>query len=206
MTIRPFTDEGHGGSAFGTHDDLLVEKNVVLDISDRIHRSLDCAPLAVGRSRYSDIEMNQDERGRASMRHGAGFVASLHVNDNAEPSVHGAQLYVNPKNRWVFGLANEVAGPYALIFGRCDVIQAHKPKDPNEPNITKEEREERLKQKWIEHPRAIIFAHACDVLLIELGFRRNEHDRKILMSELGREEIASITRWLLVRAARGYRA
>lgn len=221
MTLRPFTDAGHGGpEELGTHDELavvrddgscvwhanpsgLIEKDVVLDIENRIHRSLDCAPLTVGRSRHTDTERSQGERGRASMQHGAGFVASLHVNDNHDPRASGAQLYVYPRNRRTFGLANEVAGPLALIFGKCDVIQAHKPPDPDEEGITEEERKERLKKKWINAPRAILLAHACDAILAELGFRRNERDRKILMSELGREEIASVMRWLLVRSARG---
>lgn len=205
MYTRIHQDEGHGGPNIGTHDDGLIEKDLTLDIGDRTFASLTTAPIRLTRSRSHDTALTQNERGERSIRHGAMFVPSLHINDNPDPAARGAQLYVWPGNRTTLGLANEFANPLARVFGVCDVIEAHKPPDPDEPGISAEERAERKRQSWIEAPRSILLAHVCDVVLFELGFRRNEHDRRILLDPLGREAIASALRVCYVIAAMRYR-
>lgn len=214
MTFRPFIDDGHGGPYspknrnFGTHDEMavvrddgsriwrpdsagLIEKDIVLDIDDRLHDSRGGLPFDVGRSRSFDIEMSQGERGRASMRHGASLVFSLHVNDNPDARARGAQLYIRKGNKKATKLARLFARPMVTVFGSCSVIEAW-----NDPDTTDD--------NWIDAPLSIIRAHAADVVLFELGFRKNEYDRKILMSELGREEIASMLRWCIAHAALEY--
>lgn len=76
-----FLDPGHGGNDTGGTGNGLLEKNLVLDIAERIQRQLTAySDAEVQLSRESDVFLSLSERTTIANNWGADIFVSIHVN------------------------------------------------------------------------------------------------------------------------------
>lgn len=79
---KVFLDPGHGGSDSGAVYGGLQEKNLTLDIADRIKRILenDYTGVQVKMSRTGDVYVGLSERADMANKWGADLFVSIHIN------------------------------------------------------------------------------------------------------------------------------
>ncbi len=88
-------DAGHGGGSFGTKTPLgLVEKDVTLDIAERLERLLvERKSFDVLMTRHDDREVSLAERCAFANRAGADLFISIHVNWLVNREARGVETY-----------------------------------------------------------------------------------------------------------------
>jgi N-acetylmuramoyl-L-alanine amidase len=87
-------DAGHGGEDFGAiSPEGLREKQVVLDIAQRVRRSLEARGLEVVMTRNSDVFIPLAERARIANKTKADFFVSIHANASLSRSLRGFEVY-----------------------------------------------------------------------------------------------------------------
>jgi N-acetylmuramoyl-L-alanine amidase len=94
--IRVVIDPGHGGKDPGTIGAKgLEEKEVVLDVAQRLHRILakreQIEPLL---TRTDDRFVSLEERTTFAQQRGADLFISIHVNSSPKPHTKGLEVYV----------------------------------------------------------------------------------------------------------------
>ncbi|WP_369899786.1 N-acetylmuramoyl-L-alanine amidase [Bacillus manliponensis] len=80
--VKIWNDEGHGGYDPGAMGHGLSEKNITLEIGNRIYAILRtrASQVEVNRTRSSDVYVGLSERARRANNWGANFFASYHVD------------------------------------------------------------------------------------------------------------------------------
>ena len=74
-------DPGHGGGALGTRTPQgLVEKELTLDIAERLRRLLEKDAFEVVMTRESDQDVSLEQRGKLANEAGADIFVSIHLN------------------------------------------------------------------------------------------------------------------------------
>lgn len=179
-------DPGHGGDNIGTQDKDLIEKNYTLNTARMLRTALKDLPITIGLTRDDDITLTQQERGAISSAAHADLVISLHVNASSGAQ-HGTELYVS-RDSWL------IREDVAIIFER--VLRADTRRRVRVRGVTD--------VTWMSNARAIINAHTAPVALIEMGYRTDERDKEWLLSMLGRAEIITSTRALVIAAWRAW--
>jgi N-acetylmuramoyl-L-alanine amidase len=114
-------DAGHGGLDNGARVPGLDEKDLVLSISREIAHMLRQAGAKVVESRQADDNLiprgakernfqrkNLEARVELATRSDAGIFLSIHANKYADPSVHGAQVFIG-----------EEPDPERQLLGSC---------------------------------------------------------------------------------------
>jgi N-acetylmuramoyl-L-alanine amidase len=87
-------DPGHGGGSVGTRAPLgLVEKELTLDIAQRLRRLLEADSFEVLMTRDQDRSVSLEERGRAANRAGADIFVSIHLNWIENKKARGIETY-----------------------------------------------------------------------------------------------------------------
>ncbi len=88
-----YLDVGHGGRDPGAVGNGVVEREVVLDIGKRVGKMLEKQGLKVVYSRTKDIAVPLSARSAKANASSSDIFVSLHVNANADTSVHGFETY-----------------------------------------------------------------------------------------------------------------
>ena len=92
-------DPGHGGSALGTHTPQgLVEKELTLDIAQRLQKLLEKDSFQVVMTRESDRAVSLDQRGKQANEAGADIFVSIHLNWLENRSRGIETYYLGPTN------------------------------------------------------------------------------------------------------------
>ena len=93
-------DPGHGGDSLGTHaPGGLVEKDLTLDIANRLARLLGQRSFAVVMTRAGDRAVSLEERARSANRDGADIFVSIHLNWIENREARGVETYyLGPTN------------------------------------------------------------------------------------------------------------
>lgn len=87
-------DAGHGGASVGTRAPLgLLEKELTLDIAQRLERLLEASSFEVLMTREDDRSVSLEERGRAANRAGADIFVSIHLNWIENRRARGIETY-----------------------------------------------------------------------------------------------------------------
>jgi N-acetylmuramoyl-L-alanine amidase len=87
-------DPGHGGDSLGTHTSLgLVEKDLTLDIAQRLAKLLRADSFQVLMTRQQDRSLSLEERGLAANRAGADIFVSIHLNWIENRKARGIETY-----------------------------------------------------------------------------------------------------------------
>lgn len=89
-------DPGHGGRDRGTsHDSLkLIEKNLTLEVSNRLARRLEEEGYRVRLTRTADQYVSLEDRVNFANRVGADLFISIHFNAVGNPDVRGTETYL----------------------------------------------------------------------------------------------------------------
>ena len=96
MGVLICLDPGHGGSDQGAAGISLLEKDVCLDIADRVERKLaDYEDIQVIMTRSGDVEVSMDARSDWANRKNADLYVSFHTNFSVDPSDSGFASYVS---------------------------------------------------------------------------------------------------------------
>jgi N-acetylmuramoyl-L-alanine amidase len=87
-------DPGHGGDSLGTRAPLgLVEKELTLDIAQRLRKLLEADSFEVVMTREQDSSVSLEERGLAANRDGADIFVSIHLNWIENLKARGVETY-----------------------------------------------------------------------------------------------------------------
>ena len=87
-------DAGHGGHDGGAVANGVIEKNLSLDIANRLKKELQAAGLRVVMSRTDDSFLSLDERAALASTHQAAAFVSVHLNtDGAGSGAEGIETY-----------------------------------------------------------------------------------------------------------------
>ncbi|MEM9157430.1 MAG: N-acetylmuramoyl-L-alanine amidase [Verrucomicrobiota bacterium] len=89
-------DPGHGGLENGAKNvDLgLLEKNLNLEVCNRLRTHLEAAGFRVMLTRYDDRILSLADRPEIANREGAGLFVSIHFNGSLNPDALGLETYV----------------------------------------------------------------------------------------------------------------
>ncbi len=86
-------DPGHGGRDHGTTALSLKEKEIVLDMAERLRRLLEGAGIKVVMTRTTDEFIPLPQRTEMAARSGADLFISIHVNSNPDKTINGLLVY-----------------------------------------------------------------------------------------------------------------
>jgi len=93
--VKIYLDEGHGDTDPGAIGNGLYEKNVALDISNRIAKKLqDYKNVEVMRTRTDDTFLTLNQRANKANSWGADCFLSIHLNSATDKSARGFESYV----------------------------------------------------------------------------------------------------------------
>jgi len=87
-------DAGHGGRDTGAIGPTgLLEKDVVLDIAQRVRELLVRAGIRVIMTREADVFVELADRPRVARQQGATVFVSIHANASTRPAANGSETY-----------------------------------------------------------------------------------------------------------------
>lgn len=87
-------DPGHGGGSLGTRTPQgLAEKDLTLDIAERLQRLLEKDAFRVVMTREGDQDVSLEQRGKLANRVGADIFVSIHVNWIDNRRSRGVETY-----------------------------------------------------------------------------------------------------------------
>lgn len=87
-------DPGHGGDSLGTHTPGgLVEKELTLDIAQRLKKLLEADSFEVLMTREADREVSLEQRGVLANQEGADIFVSIHLNWIENRKSRGVETY-----------------------------------------------------------------------------------------------------------------
>lgn len=96
---RVCLDPGHGGSDPGAVYSGLVEKELTLDIAQRVGAALDPALYLTQLTRTGDTTLGNSDRAAICNAFGAQVVLSIHLNASSDPSVDYVWIFYGKPNK-----------------------------------------------------------------------------------------------------------
>lgn len=157
-------DVSHGGHDNGTTAHGFNEKEIALNIANRIKKLNKNSSVEIILTRDSDKFLSLNERAEQINKLKPDFVISLHANATDDKKESGKEIFVSDKNK-----QKEKSGNLAL-----ELFYSF-----NDRNVEIKKADFYL-LKNVEYP----------IALIELGYLTNENDREILTTEKGQSELA----------------
>ena len=157
-------DVGHGGHDNGTTASGFNEKEIALNIANKIKGMNKNSNIEIILTRDTDEFLTLNERVNKINQLKPDFVISLHVNSTDNGKENGKEIFVSDKNS-----QKEKSGDLALkLFygfndGKVEIKKA-----------------DFYLLKNVEYP----------IALVELGYLTNKNDREILTNEKGQSELA----------------
>lgn len=160
-------DVGHGGKDVGNISNGLTEKDLLLDIAQKL-KSIDQNPnLEIILTRNSDKAISLKQRTALINSLDADLMLSLHLNAHSKPEKSGMEIFTSPKNKMFTG-SNEMA--------------AHLKRSLSTDYAVAE----------IKNANFMVLRDTdCPAVLLEMGFMTNPKERELLNSEKGREKLAA---------------
>lgn len=126
-----YIDAGHGGKDSGAVGNGIYEKDIVLDVSNRIAAGLaDYENTTVILSRSSDIYLSLNERTKKANNAGADILVSVHINAAANKSAKGFESfrYINTDAATI-AFQNVLHGEIIKAMGSGIIDRGKKQKD-----------------------------------------------------------------------------
>lgn len=92
-------DAGHGGADGGAVAAGFIEKDLTLDMAQRLELELEQLGMRVIQTRSGDATLSLEERTQIANAHGEAVFVSLHFNTSQVPEVSGIETYhTSPKS------------------------------------------------------------------------------------------------------------
>lgn len=205
-------DPGHGGEDPGTvWGESLREKEVALQVAQRLQRTLDATPGVRGiLTRKADYFVPLGRRQRIAKEFGASVFVSIHVNAALAPTARGAEVFFLSLQDAVDRAARELVDREnaADLVGGVPPDQIHEPIVDILMGMTRNKtmrESERLADILLQRlgqvqntatrgikqgPLAVLKNIEKPSVLVELGFMTNAGDRKLLASSRMQETYA----------------
>jgi N-acetylmuramoyl-L-alanine amidase len=219
---RIVIDAGHGGDDHGAEGPAgLREKDLVLDLAQRLAKKLRAQGLAVELTRAADAFVALDARTEIANRAGADLFVSIHANASRAKSVRGVEtFFASPEasdeaaeelaraENAAFGsaAAKLAAGdPLLAILG--DLMAQQQLADSQEfARIAQREiaRAGAARSRGVKQaPFVVLMGVRMPAVLVEVGFITNPLDERALRKAAERDRIAAgLARAIAVFGAR----
>lgn len=175
-TKKIMIDPGHGGYDTGAVRSAVMEKDINLQIADKLFEMLDLVyPFMPFRTRNSDIFIDLRHRSAIANEINVDFFLSLHCNAYKTEEPHGIQVYYYSQGN------TEIASIFLT-----ELLKAY-------PNRTRWNKIARARYSVLLHTR-------MPALLLELGFLSNPFDRQWISNFVVQQRIVdaiveSLVRW-----------
>ena len=158
-------DVGHGGQDIGALVHDVEEKDVILDIAQRIKSLNQDKNIEIVLSRNTDEFLSLAERTDLINKMNPDYVISLHANESPNTTTSGIRIYLNDKGKRI-----DQSGNLAMeLF-----------KNLNSP------------KKQINKGNFYVLNYVkAPAILVELGFLSNPEDFQQLTSDQGKDELAT---------------
>ncbi len=182
-------DPGHGGHDNGAICNSIKEKNITLDIAQRVAKKLtDCGHKVI-LTRNVDNFITLDQRTNIANQQKASIFVSIHCNSAESKTANGIETFVlTPYGQPSYNRVKTASCDFKRCinnkFDQTNLILAY--------NIQKTLVERlRANDRGIKHSRFhVLKALNCPGILIECGFLSNLNDRQKLSSEKYRQALA----------------
>jgi N-acetylmuramoyl-L-alanine amidase len=98
--IKLYLDSGHGGKDSGAKGNGLLEKNLTLEICEKIEAKLkkDYIGIEVLMTRNTDTYVSLSERTNRANKWGADIFLSVHINSSSNASANGFDTHIYPNS------------------------------------------------------------------------------------------------------------
>lgn len=188
---EPFTlvilDPGHGGQDSGAMAANLVEKNLTLDIAQRVDRQLTARSIATLLTRIGDSYVPLADRAALSNRARDAVFVSIHCNDGLRDAANGVETY--------FAAHQTNGGP--AIASWLPFLQ----KVSDTPNVESQSLAAFIQQEIVTRTQAndrgtkaeqfyVLANVRHPAVLVETGFLTNKEDISKLNDPNYREQLA----------------
>jgi len=209
--VRVVIDPGHGGKDPGTNRGGVREKDIVLDVGQRVTSMLRKRGMQVIMTRTRDVFVPLQERANIANRYGANVFVSIHVNaTQGATSASGVEAFcVSTKYdpvRWGCAAANRPNLPAVLsdtqvplaANDRCLLCAAlfedyvRQSRDLSVEIVRAVSRTAHVDSRGVKNDQDlhVIRGTQCARTLVEIGFISNASDRRRLMQSMHRERVA----------------
>ncbi len=203
-------DPGHGGDETGAEGESgIFEKDIVLDIAQRLKRQLQKVPgLKVYLTRDRDLTLDLDERTAIANNKHADLFISIHVNASRGKKVSGAETFflsyeaADEEIRTLAALENNVVAlpeeqggtDLDLEMILWDMAQAQYLQESSElaESIQKEFNDLLgIKDRGIKQaPFTVLMGAMMPAVLVEVGFLSNPEEEEKLKTSAYREDVS----------------
>jgi N-acetylmuramoyl-L-alanine amidase len=206
---RVVIDAGHGGDDHGARGASgLVEKELVLDLTQRLAAKLRAQGMTAVLTRTADAFVPLDERTRVANAAGADLFVSIHANASRLANVRGAETFfasLEATDEAAEELAraeNAAFGPAAAKLSAGDPVLAILGDLMAQQQLADSQEFARLAQREIagaasrsrgvkQAPFVVLMGVRMPAVLVEVGFISNPHDERALRRKGERERIAA---------------
>lgn len=181
-------DAGHGGRDAGARANGLVEKDLSLDLANRLDQRLQVLGFKTVMTRTSDAYLSLEERAAIANRVEFSIFVSLHCNNSASSAASGVETYfatekITPEAEWTF----------AGIFARPDRL-ANADRGENLAGYVQASMLNRTDagNRGIKARPLYVVRHTrAPAVLVEAGFLSNPFEARLLATPEYRERLAS---------------
>lgn len=188
-TFRVFIDPGHGGEDGGAVSKIngQLEKDLVLDISERLGAYLEAAGASVCFSRTNDVFLTLGERSNLAASQKADIFVSIHANTTGGASARGPETF----SLTLAGYESTSAGGTIQAKERPGNTYDHDSSILGYYIHSKLPKRKDFEDRGFKHARFQVLRQApCPAVLIETGFLSNGAETQSLASPRFRERIA----------------
>lgn len=177
--MRVFLDPGHGGSNPGCAYGALSEKAYTLEIAYAAQRAFETAGHSAFKSRTKDVTTSFVQRATMAKCVNADLALVLHVNANPDPNVRGLRVYVMPEEPCFVPESLHLAQAVLAASLRHAPPLAHAGRVPEIASLDG------------QGDDVVLRHYECPAVLVEMGFASNPDDLAYLLSDEGKNTIAT---------------
>lgn len=179
-------DPGHGGSDRGAAGARLIEKDLTLQVVQRLRSALERMGYRVLLTRNSDRTLSLDQRSRMSNAAKADLFVSIHMNATTAGAVRGIETFaLTPPGASSSGsetvLYNRYPGNAALLNSAALAMSVQRSLIRTTGAV----------DRGMKRARFVVLRETrCPAILVECGFVSNRSDESLLGSAAYRDKLA----------------
>jgi N-acetylmuramoyl-L-alanine amidase len=157
-------DAGHGGKDKGSQNNYSAEKDISLEIIQRVKKLNQNKDVEIILTREDDVDKSFNERTELINSIKPDYFISIHLNKSSNENTNGYEVYHNPKNIEAKKLATNFINSF----------------------------DSPLKNRGIKEGNLNILRNSnAPGILYEIGFISNDSDYNYIVSEEGKQKIVN---------------